>query len=122
MAFAFEGTVSSGTMRPEDLIPCFLSALDDLKEDLALSVRPGDEIETAKRIGELDDLLGRIERDSMSPDYFDADAGDCACCEDLDLLFDALESFAPEGMYFGSHPGDGCDYGFWFCEDDAASE
>lgn len=36
------------------------------------------------------------------------DAGEC-----FDTLIDALNACAPEGVFFGSHPGDGSDFGFW---------
>ena len=31
----------------------------------------------------------------------------------LEELFDILNSIAPEGTYFGGHPGNGSDFGFW---------
>ena len=36
----------------------------------------------------------------------------------LDALFDTLDAYSPEDYYFGAHPGDGSDFGFWKMDKD----
>jgi len=82
------GSVSSGTLRPEDLIPAFASALE-----------PGSELQARA-------------------DAFDFEAADN---EEagwlLEELYEALEEMAPNYCYFGAHPDDGADFGFWISFD-----
>jgi hypothetical protein len=91
MAFKYEGTVSEGTMIPEDLVRKFREVLLDLDRDTCMRLDGEHHYE-----------------DSRTPE----DEG-----YHLDDLFDALNDHAPEGYYFGPHPGDGADYGFWRSED-----
>lgn len=86
--FPFYGTVSHGTMRAENLIPCFASLLKELDNE-----------------GYYSDLID--EADNMKD--FESDKAYLL----LDNLWDALADYAPAGYYFGAHPGDGADYGFW---------
>lgn len=96
-----EGTVSWGTMRNEDLIPCFISYLRANWDELSVETRQGvNAIEYAL------DGWGAIYYEASEEAY-----------SDLAWLFDALNDLAPEGYYFGAHPGDGSDYGFWEVED-----
>lgn len=99
-------SLSHATMRPQDLIPVFLNFLSAHAPAWYEShvVRPF----------------------SLPPAYVQ-DEGDESewwnseeCSSFLnEELFDALDVYcAPEGYYFGSHPGDGSDYGFWECEED----
>lgn len=87
--FPFYGTISHGTMRNEDLIFEFVWTLRELDTDQ----------EYADLITEASDIA--LDYDSEQADYILAD------------LFDALDALAPAGYYFGAHPGDCSDYGFW---------
>jgi hypothetical protein len=95
------GSVISGTMRPEDLIPAFANDLADKLRNNSMS---------------------RAQRKSHSTLVRDCDRWSCEDPnqpEPEDLLadlFDALECYAGPYMYFGAHPGDGADYGYWLSE------
>lgn len=93
------GSVSSGTMRAEDLIPAFASELRWLGHRSKELTR----IEKASVQSATGILTSKQESYYRSEDAYN----------DLDWLFDALNSHALPYMYFGSHPGDGADYGFW---------
>lgn len=88
-AFAHAGTVSHGTMRPEDLIPAFLDVLRELAPERAA------DFERTHLVVPVDGLEDEEQ------------------AEALDELFTLLDNAAPEGYTFGSHEGDGSDYGFW---------
>lgn len=91
------GSVSTATMREEDLIPTFISELRSMKP----LHRKDSEL--------IRDIEAHIRRNE---DYFQSeDAG-----YDLEALFEALEAYALPYFYFGSHPSDGSDYGFWLSE------
>lgn len=102
------GSVSHGTMRSEDLIPCFVGVLDALREERSLSTDGN-----ADRHGKEDDQLGSIERRQQEEGYYDSEEATW----DLEWLFDQLEEYSPDGHRFGAHEGDGSDYGYWPCEE-----
>lgn len=95
------GTVSRGTMRTEDLIPTFMSHLfkeDPKKARMIWKKYPN-------LLHALCDKQAGIESDWWeSEEAYDILNND---------LFDEMQNYAPEGHYFGSHPGDGSDYGYW---------
>ncbi len=107
MATLIMGSVSHGTMRPQDLIPTFLGVLNQVDPVTysQLAVLPF----------------------SVVPSYAQEDEdsewwGGEDCMNVLEDLITALDNAAPEGYYFGPHPGDGSDYGFWEVEQHDAPE
>lgn len=99
------GSISSGTMREEDLIPTFTWELRSLAKQSGIVSRKQRSTHLA--------LTKEITKRAESEDYYESeDAG-----SDLnESLFDALGEYAGPYFYFGSHPGDGADYGFWLSE------
>ena len=93
MKFKHFGSVSHGTMREEDLIPAFIDLLEELDSKKAEEFK----------LSWFSELLLEDREETLS--------------QMTESLFELLEGFAPTGLYFGAHPGDGSDYGYWVCED-----
>ncbi len=86
------GSISHGTLRPEDLFESFL----------ACALRLADEKQA-------DDptFLERV-KDIGSYGFIDGESG-----EIISAIEDILNEMALPYTYFGAHEGDGSDFGFW---------
>ena len=98
-------SVSHATLRPTDLIPAFIGALDEAIEAASFL---SDSPHNVQYIGTVHDRVGEVERRMEMPGYYESED----CSWDLEFLFDVLNEFAPEGTAFGAHAGDGSDFGF----------
>ena len=99
------GSISSGTLRTQDLLESFLWDLRHQKplqrEHRKLCTRIQEKLDKA--------LNGEFgEQDA----YFTDETADW----DLEELTNALQEYAPAYFYFGTHPGDGADFGYWLSE------
>ncbi len=99
MKYTNIGSISSGTMREQDLIPCFLDALREFDEKRSKNIEH-----------EIQDTLWEAWVNGADP----SDVLGAILNEDL---FGALDEHSPPYFYFGAHEGDGSDYGWWFSED-----
>ena len=98
------GTVSRATMRPQDLIPCFLGELKALNKKAYLRI--------LERIHSQDrEVMYHLTGQGIDEDHSFWDEE--LCHDILTDLFDALDWISPPYAYFGAHEGDGSDYGFW---------
>lgn len=100
------GSVSSGTMREEDLIPSFCYELQQLAKQTGICNRKTRNAHL-QTVREIESRMG-LEN------YFKSEDASYDLNEDL---FNALNEYAGPYFYFGSHPGDGADYGFWLSEE-----
>ena len=90
------GSISTGTLRPEDLIPAFNNALTQIHDghycdiDEMMNDEAGNAAEFGKQPSN-DELQRRV----------------------VDRLMDELQDACPPFVYFGTLEGDGADFGFW---------
>lgn len=110
------GSISDGTLRTEDLLSTFISALEGMilinADIYALPENQSVRDRLNNLIGEAQDCFaddGTIAEDKQ-------DIAEELVCEDLP---DALSLFAPSYAYFGSHEGDGACIGWWANIEDA---
>lgn len=97
------GTISSGTLRLEDLIPALISALEDLR----LTKAERKTINAVRRMLADDRYFTNDwPQDVQTPD------------EDYDELTQIADSHVPDYCYFGSTEGDGAEIGVWPVHDD----
>jgi hypothetical protein len=93
------GSLSSGTMRNRDLIPCFVDEVERLRT-----------LHNEPEIADIKDIKQRMNDEN----YFESEDADIDLNE---TLFDTLNDYAPPFVYFGANEGDGADYGFWITND-----
>jgi hypothetical protein len=78
------GSISTGTLNPEDLLPTFARELERHAPDHAL-------VTAAYAIQVYDDGASEL----------------------INEIQDELQNHCPPFVTFGSHPGDGADFGYW---------
>jgi len=99
-------TVSHGTLRVEDLAPAFVDFLKHYAPKVYKELNKAD-LRIVDKFGNVASFEDLPEDEQDSVEWFLNE-----------ILFDKLNDIAPKGYYFGSHPGDGSDFGFWKAEMD----
>ena len=95
-------SIIHATYRPQDLIPAFTTAIQEIDTEAHANFWKGYiDLAVDPLTAEDDDPFWNSEQASWL----------------LEDLFDTLNALAPEGYYFGAHPGDGSDFGFWEVEE-----
>lgn len=113
MIHASFGSISHGTMREEDLIPDFAHELEyHVQRNAAEWCSDEGRAQRDSFLSLVNEARDLLETDEETGNYTDREGAS----DVLESLFDSLQTFAPPYAYFGSHPGDGSDFGFWLSE------
>jgi hypothetical protein len=114
------GACSYGTLRSVDLLPRLANYLSIALD--TIQVRFENEGQTLLDfqqaiVSEYRTLVAdAVEFHELNADDYGSayvDSVELDAQEIIVSLFDALDQLSPENQYFGSHPGDGADFGYW---------
>ena len=100
------GSISTGTLRPEDLIPAFTYTLGALAHNPIFNLSQFKSKAMADTWQNAINIINSSNRRPIAYDHPEIH-------ELIDELQDALQEYCPPFVYFGTHPGDGADFGFW---------
>ena len=100
------GSISTGTLRTEDLLPAFTYTMGELTHDPVSNLSKYPTEAMAKLWDEAIHLIGTDQWWTLDPE----DSGVDGLLNDLT---DALNELCPPFVYFGTLEGDGADFGFW---------
>jgi len=89
--------ISQATLRTDDLVTSFMDFIEATCDDESIKAVASEYVECK---------LLEDDNDSDELAWFLNE-----------FLFDCMNEIAPEGTYFGSHPGDGSLFGFWEIEE-----
>lgn len=99
-------SLSNGTLKTEHLIDAFMDFLQSVKVKLGIE----------EQVNKIQDEIDTLEKDEDGD--FVGDSEETATFILNDDIFDLLISISPEGTSFGSHEGNGSDFGFWEYENE----
>jgi len=105
--------VSEATLRPEDLIPAFASALDAVKVEYSNTVSPGSN-KTRRQVRCCNEFLHRLDRRMSRDGYFESEKP----ARDFEIIETWFETLLPDGWYFGAIEGDGACFAIQKAEED----
>jgi len=103
----YAGTVVQGSLKSDDIIRPCMAMLKLLNQDTYEELL--DQAETYVRI------LG-AEADNLCK--ITAEGHEAISVFVTENIWEAMNTVTPDGYYFGAHPGDGADLGFWKEEND----
>lgn len=116
----FIGSISEGTLRTQDLLPRFISVLQQAEPEHEAVLDYKAAWDAARVLSDWTDLGNENAEDVLEAiGYWDSTQVGYLLNE---TVFDALNMVAPEGTYFGASEGDGASFGFWYGECDVCGK
>jgi hypothetical protein len=100
------GSVLTGTLRTEDLLPIITYTIAELTHDHRSNTSHFNSEAVAEAY---DDAIAFMSQ----PDWSSVPACNYNGVEWINIMAQALNELCPPFVYFGSRPGDGADFGFW---------